>query len=100
MLLDTPSGIIHRLPAARRGHFSLSRSMKIALRVLSLMAPTLLLAETISGTIQDPSGAVITGARIEITGGDLVQPIVLSSDSVGKFASPELKAGMYSVRVL
>jgi len=56
-------------------------------------------AETISGTVQDPSGAVIAGARVEISGGDLVQPLVLSSDGQGKFASPELKHGAYSVQV-
>ena len=63
------------------------------------MGPTWLHSETISGTIQDPSGAVIAGARIEITGGDLVQPILLSSDGLGKFASPDLKPGTYSLRV-
>ena len=30
---------------------------------------------------------------------DLAQPVVLSSDGLGKFASPELKPGTYSVRV-
>ncbi len=63
------------------------------------MGPTWLSAQTISGTVQDPSGAVIAGARIEITGGDLTQPIVLSSDGLGKFTSPELKPGTYSLRV-
>jgi len=63
------------------------------------MLPTGLRAETISGTIQDPSGAVIAGARIEITGGDLTQPVVLSSDGVGKFVSTDLKPGTYLVRV-
>jgi hypothetical protein len=56
-------------------------------------------ADTISGTVVDPSGAVIAGARIEITGGELTQPIVLSSDAAGKFASPDLKPGNYSLRV-
>jgi hypothetical protein len=64
-----------------------------------LMASTWMPAATISGTIQDPSGAVIAGARIEITGGDLAQPLVLSSDGEGKFASSELKPGAYSVQV-
>jgi hypothetical protein len=63
------------------------------------MAPMWLHAQTISGTVQDPSGAVIAGARIEITGGDLIQPIVLSSDGLGTFTSPDLKPGTYSVRV-
>jgi hypothetical protein len=73
--------------------------LRIALVLLCLMAPTLSLAQTLSGTIQDSSGAVIVGARIEISEGDLIQPIVLYSDSVGKFASPDLKPGRYSLRV-
>jgi len=71
----------------------------LALFLLFLIAPALLQAQTISGTVQDPSGAVVAGAHIEITGGDLTQPIVLSSDGLGKFSSPELKPGTYSVRV-
>lgn len=71
----------------------------MALFVLWLMGPTWLYAGTISGTIQDPSGAVIAGARIEITGGDLGQPVVLLSDGLGRFVSPELKPGTYSVEV-
>jgi Peptidase family M1 domain/Carboxypeptidase regulatory-like domain len=67
---------------------------------LLFLAPTRLHAQTISGTVQDPSGAVIGGARIEITGASLAQPVVLYSDGVGKFASPDLKPGTYTVRVL
>ena len=66
--------------------------------LLSLAAGALH-AEVISGTVQDPTGAVIAGARIEISGGDLVQPVVLSSDGTGKFSSPDLKSGTYSVRI-
>lgn len=39
------------------------------------------------------------GARIEITGEDLSQPIVLLSDAQGRFSSPDLKPGTYTVRV-
>ena len=78
--------------------------LKLALFLLPLFAPARLqagtLSETIvSGTIKDPSGAVIADARIEIKGGDLVQPVVLSSDGQGKFASADLKPGKYVVRV-
>jgi hypothetical protein len=73
--------------------------LKVTLCLLWLLGPAWLHAETISGVIQDPSGAVIAGARIEITGGDLVQPLVLTSDGVGKFVSPDLKPATYSVRV-
>ncbi len=71
----------------------------VVLFLLCLMSPTFLHAETISGTVLDPSGAVIVGARIEISGGELSQPIIFSSDARGKFVSPDLKPGSYSLRV-
>jgi len=57
-------------------------------------------ADTISGTIKDPSGALVAGARVEITGGNLTQPLVLTSENSGKFAAPNLAPGKYSVRVV
>ena len=90
--------IMCSLAPARQSRFS--SLLKITLFLLWLMAPRFLFAETISGTVQDPSGAIVVGARIEISGGDLGQPIVLSSDKLGKFASPELKPGKYSVQVI
>jgi hypothetical protein len=72
---------------------------KIAVLALCLMSSVLLHAETISGKVVDPSGAVIVGARIEITGGELTQPVVLTSDGDGKFLSPDLKPGSYSLKV-
>ena len=88
---------MHCPAAARRSWFSFS--LRIALFLFCLMSPASLLSQTISGTIQDSSGAVIAGAHIEITGSDLLQPLVLSSDGLGKFSSPDLKAGTYSLRV-
>src|SRR5581483_8701555 len=76
------------------------RIFSLALVLLCLTASTPLFSQTISGTIQDPSGAVIAGAEIHITGGDLAQPIVISSDGAGHFVSPDLKPGTYSVEVV
>jgi len=56
-------------------------------------------ADTLSGTVQDPSGAVVAGARIEISGGSLPQAVALSSDENGKFSAPDLRSGKYSVKV-
>lgn len=42
---------------------------------------------------------MVADARIEIKGGDLVQPLQITSDGLGKFAAPNLKPGKYSVRV-
>jgi hypothetical protein len=73
--------------------------LKMASVPLLLLIPAWLHAETISGTIQDQSGAVIAGARIEVTGGELAQPIVFLSDGLGKFASSDLKPATYSMKV-
>ncbi len=56
-------------------------------------------ADTISGTVKDPSGAVVVNARIQITGNAISQPIILLSDESGRFSAPNLSAGKYSVRV-
>jgi len=74
-------------------------SPKTILLLLLVGMPAWVHAATISGTIKDSSGAVIPGAQIEISGGDLTQPVSLSSDGLGKFTSPDLKPGKYSVRV-
>jgi hypothetical protein len=87
----------YRPATAFRRHFS--PLLKIATVLLWSLGPAWLHSQTISGTVQDSSGAVIAGARIEISGGDLVQPVVLSSDALGRFASPDLKPGTYSARV-
>jgi hypothetical protein len=95
------SGVTPVLGSRKRvGRRAVSSLLKIALFLLCLVGPTCLNAETISGTVKDPSGAVIVDARVEISGGDSAQPIVLSSDELGKFASPDLKPGRYSVRAL
>lgn len=67
--------------------------------ILALGFASLLRADTLSGTVRDSSGAVVPGARIEMSGGSLTQPLVLTSDDSGKFAAPNLPPGKYSVRV-
>ena len=71
----------------------------VILLFVTLASAANLRADTISGTIKDPSGAVVAGARIEITGDNLTQPLVFTSDEAGKFTAPHLSAGKYSVRV-
>jgi hypothetical protein len=79
-----------------RAHFIYA----VILALLCLALAAGLRADTISGTVKDPSGAVVAGARIEISGGSLAQAIVLTSDETGKFAAPNLNPGSYSVRVV
>jgi hypothetical protein len=97
--------IAHRRPNSLRAARPSRRSGQLyflygsILALLCMVFATQLRADTISGTVRDPSGAVVAGARIEITGGNLIQPVVLTSDESGKFATPNLKPGKYSVRV-
>jgi Peptidase family M1 domain/Carboxypeptidase regulatory-like domain len=88
-----------RRPGEEARRWGLPFFLKAMLFLLWLIGPTWLCSETISGTVKDPSGAVVAGARIEITGGGITQPVVISSDGLGKFESPDLKPGTYSVRV-
>jgi hypothetical protein len=83
---------------SRRGRLHFLCAAILALLCLALAAR--LRADTISGTVKDPSGAVVAGARIEISGGNLTQAIVLTSDETGKFAAPNLNPSSYSVRVV
>ena len=79
-------------------HKLLFLAPKLALFLLWAAFCLSLHAQTISGTVSDPSGALVPGVRIEITGGDLAQPLALSSDTQGRFSSPDLKAGTYTLR--
>jgi hypothetical protein len=78
---------------------SLSSSCAIIVLVLLIVTPAALFADSITGTIHDPSGAVIAGAHVEISGGSLTAPLVLQSDGAGKFSSPELPPGTYTVSI-
>jgi hypothetical protein len=86
-----------RETSTHRKYFSLL--LNIVVLLCWLAGPSLLHADTLSGSVVDQTGALIPGARIEITGGDLAQPLVVSSDAAGKFSAPNLKPGTYSVRV-
>jgi hypothetical protein len=83
------------MPRLARLHFLRAATLGL----LCLTVTTHLWADTITGTVKDPSGAIVVGARIEISGGNLLQPVVLASDDAGKFAAPNLSPGTYFVRV-
>lgn len=87
--LDQSARRCDRLP-----HFPLATFMLICATLCASLR-----ADTISGTIKDPSGAVVARARIEISGGDLTTPTLLTTDQTGKFAAPNLRPGKYLVRV-
>ncbi len=69
-----------------------------------LWAATPLLAQSttatgsIQGTLTDPSGAVVEGAKITITNKDTAQALKVASSSAGAYNSGALVPGNYSVR--
>src|SRR5258708_8422429 len=71
----------------------------VALFLLGLGGGASLRADTLSGTVKDPAGLTVAGARIEITGEGLPQPLLLTSDEAGKFVARDLKPGKYSLHV-
>ena len=87
-----PYGLPRRRPVLMR------RVAKLVLLCLVLARP--LRADTISGTVKDPSGGLVGDARVEITDGALTQPIVLASDNAGRFTALHLDPGQYSIRVI
>jgi hypothetical protein len=72
----------------------------VCFALLCLTLANSLRADTISGSVKDPSGAVVAGAQVEITGGNLTQALILTSDESGKFTARDLQAGKYSIHVV
>lgn len=80
-------------------------SALVALAVLLLVSPALMRAQTtistgsIQGTIVDPTGAVVAGAKVTIADNSTGQVITQTTGSAGTYASGALIPGNYRVRV-
>jgi Carboxypeptidase regulatory-like domain len=83
----------------RQRHRIFTESLNVLIFLILILLPTYLCAATVSGTVKDPSGAVIPQATIEITGPQLGSPLKLVTDGQGRFTSEDLKPGDYVVRV-
>ena len=53
---------------------------------------------TLSGTVQDPTGAVIAGAQVELKSGDVVVQTTVT-DSAGVFKFSRVPSGTYDITV-
>src|SRR5271166_337623 len=77
----------------------------ISLAITFLLSSTLLLAQTtvgsgsIQGTVTDPSGAVVSGAKVLITNTGTGQTQALTSNASGSYTSGALDPGKYRVQV-
>jgi hypothetical protein len=70
---------------------------------LLVSLPLLMLGQyergTISGSVKDPSGAIIVGAKITVTNTATNSAVSLTSNESGDYTVPSLQVGTYSVRV-
>ena len=83
-----------------RAVFQLGASIGMALLLsLSMLAQTTVGSGSIVGTVTDPSGAVLSGAKVTVTNAGTGQTIETTSNSAGAYASGALTPGTYKVQV-
>ncbi|MDX2030371.1 MAG: TonB-dependent receptor [Blastocatellia bacterium] len=61
-----------------------------------LMAQT---SSTINGTVQDPRGAMVAGAKVTARSLETNQARVTTTDGEGRYSFPELRVGRYELKV-
>jgi len=83
----------------------LSRSLGsvIGVGVLALVSCTIAAAQsergTITGTVRDPSGAAVPGAKVAITSAATGVKVDTETNATGEFTVPSVQPGIYNVRV-
>ena len=83
-----------------RVRFSLiALAMILFFCTLALLAQTTVSTGSIVGTVTDPSGAIISGAKVVITNTATGQAIGLTTNSAGVYNSGALTPGQYKVQV-
>jgi hypothetical protein len=83
-------------PAVR---FSLFIAAITILLCAATMAQTTLSTGTIVGSVTDPSGAVLSGAKVTIMNTATAQTIDLTTNSAGAYNSGPLTPGVYKVQI-
>src|SRR5579864_744608 len=74
--------------------------MPITLLAISpLLAQTTISTGSIVGTVTDPSGAVVSGAKVTMTNKGTGQVVTTTTTSTGNYASGALIPGDYTIRV-
>ena len=85
--------------------FSTSKRLLLPLMLLliaGLVLPVAFAQETtggLQGTVKDPSGAVVSGATVDVTGPSLIGKKSVTTDSGGYFRFANLPPGTYTLAV-
>ena len=86
--------------SAMRRYSFIAMSMYVLLLLsAAVFAQTTISTGSIQGTITDPSGAVVSSARVTIRNRDTAKTAETTTSSSGTFASGALIPGNYVVRV-
>ncbi len=87
------------MPLATRKSISYALLMSLALACLLTGASAQGLTGQISGSLTDPNGGVVPGARVEVINQETAQARTVTSDSEGNFVVTQLLPGTYSIAV-
>jgi hypothetical protein len=71
----------------------------MTLGIVPVLAQTTISTGSIVGTVTDPSGAVVSGAKVTITNKGTGQVVTTTTTSTGNYATGALIPGDYTVRV-
>lgn len=99
---STRTGFNEKRPPALRGRFSLRTAWLFAAVLLLASTPAALAqldTGSISGTITDPSGAVVHGAKIDITEANTNTAYSTVSSNAGYYVFPSVRTGIYQIKV-
>jgi hypothetical protein len=79
------------------------RKLALCARTLILMLPALLFGQsergTISGSVKDPSGAIVVNAKVTVTNTATNSAVSVLTNQSGDYSALSLQAGTYTVRV-
>ncbi len=85
--------------ARKRGFASLSGDCLVMLMAFAVPALAQLDTGAIAGTVLDPAGRVVAGARVSITGQDTGTSYSTLSSSTGYYIFPSVHTGRYDLSV-
>src|SRR5690349_16896873 len=91
-LLDVRTIRLLRLPGIQAGVFVLLMLLNFTFFTERSHAQT---TSRLSGTVSDPSGAFITGAKVTLTRTGTHEARTTTTDSTGLYVFPELAPGTY-----
>src|SRR5437899_2167556 len=87
------------LSSIRRFSWIVFAALILSLLLPSAFAQTTVGTGSIVGTVTDPSGAVVSGAKVTITNAGTGQVMNLTTNSSGAYASGALAPGNYKVQI-